>query len=703
MKYKGITLLVILLGLFHNSVWAMDNPLLKQVPHDSLFFSGNTQLIPISDYPMMDFSHSFEPPLSQNERQELGKELHFFYEIFLDFEQMVPHGNRAIQRHYGLPDWVAAVAYTVGVTPVIKIHLQNEQAFLSVLDKAEQASGFAHMMSNFEGESYRRYTLDAKHNFIVHIQTQENGTKVATLALLSRTLSEQSKKQIFGLSQPTQSIADTGKVSAIEKEQQYLPVSVSFLDFEQLVKSLFQEQDNPWAALFGDEDKTIAELQASNCEADVLAIASDMPRLIAGYKNYQVQGQRINMDFELLLELKNQNVKAELNQFRGFIPDYIRSGAKEHILALGLGANMSQLSPMFFYLTKAFRESTFTCAPLIEMQQDVAKLNPAMLALVTGIVDGVHGVGFALQNFKLKAPAVSTSPSGSQAMTDLSMILSMAAENPIKVWQMLSAFVPEIAMIAPSEKPQRLNLAALEQMGLDVFVVAKGQHMALYTGAKAETITHTLMNEKIATNGFFQESLNYSRLTNAVKELRDYMASNEAPETITAEACNYFDESIAMLSRLGGFIDFQSDFVSSGWLNAMTADIEMRSPEKVSSDLIGQYETLYVQDGCQLARDGREEIKGDGTGFYQQYSDDGKCFIFETRYRWSQVDEQINLQYVSERSRPDGLCTSPFDEWAVPEPEFVNDVCQLRTSKEGEFACLYQWDDVLTKSVYKRI
>ena len=709
MKFKGIALPVILLALFYSTVLhALDNPLLKQVPHDSLFFTGNTQLIHISDYPMMDFSHSFEPPLGQSERQEIGKELNFFYEIFLDFEQIVTHGNRAIQSHYGLPNQVAAVAYTVGVTPVIKMHLQDEQAFLNILDKAEQKSGFTHTVSNFESLTYRSYSLDAKHDFIVHIQEQESGIKVATMALLSKMLSEQSRKLIFGLSQPEQSIADTGKVSAIEKEQQYLPVSVSFLDFEQLVKSLFKEQDNPWVALFGDDDKAIAQLHASDCEADVLAIASDMPRMLAGYKNYQVQGQRINMDFELLLELKNQNVKAELNQFRGFIPEYIRSGANEHILAFGLGANMSQLSPMFFYITQVFRESTFKCAPLIEMQQDVAKFNPAMLALVTGIVDGVQGISFALQSFKLKTPpvstpTVSTQSSAQQAVTDLSMILSMAAENPLKVWQMLAAFVPEIAMIVPSEKPQRLNLAVLDQIGMDVFVVAKGQHMALYTGEKAETISNTLVNEKVATNGFFHESLNYTRLTTAVKELRDYMSSTESPQTMPAEACNYFDESIAMLSRISGFIDFQSDFVSTGWLNAMTANIEMIPPAKVNSSLTGQYETLYVQDGCQLALDGREEINKDGTGFYQQYSDDGKCFIFETRYRWSQADEQMNLQYVSERSRPDGLCTNPFDEWAIPAPEFVNDVCQLRTSKEGEFACLYQWDDVLTKSVFKRI
>jgi len=711
MKNNGLVLLAALFALFPSTaLLAVENPLLKFVPSDTLFFSGNTQIIDIADYPMVSLAHSFEAPLSQSERQALGKGLAFFYELFLDFESTLQQGGQAMQGHYGLSPDIAAIIYSVGATPVIKLSLENEQALLSVLDAAEAKTGFEHKIEYFEQLEYRRYAINDNYQFIVNIQEQADGKKLATIALLSNTLADKPKKLIFGLMTPQPSIADTGKLDVIAQQNQYLPVSISFVDFQQLVKSLFQEKNNPWIDVLGDDHQAIVNLQASKCEADVMAIVQDMPRLIAGYKKYQVQGQQLSMDFEALLELKNQNVKTQLNYLRGFIPDYIRHGANEHILAFGLGANMSQLSPLFVYISRAFRESTFSCAALIEMQQEVAKFNPAMLALVTGVVDGVHGISFALQDIKLTPPKKISMEAGQNAAiatVDLSMILSLTAENPMKVWQMLAAFIPALASanppIVPSEKPQRLNFPEFDTLGLDVFVALKGQHLVLYSGEKAAIISKQLTNEKIVTNGFFQESLNYSKLTTAVQEVRDYMSSANSPQPLPAEACHYFDESIALLSRMSGFIDFHSDFVSVGWLNTLTADITLIPPVKVNYQLPGKYATFNVQDGCQLAEDGREEILPDGSGFYQQYSEDGQCFIFETRYRWSQGSEAVNLQYLSERSRPEGACSNDFDSWSVPEPEYVNDACQLRTASEGSFACLYQWDDVLTKTVYKRI
>ena len=697
MKFKGISLLAGFLLLWQSSlVQATENPLLQHVPADSLFFTGNTELISISDYPLLTFTQSLETPMTGDERQSLGREFIFFYELYTDFERVLKKGNKAIQKHYGLADEIASVAYTVGATPVIKFNLKDKQAFLNILETAEQKSGFQHTIRRFGKLDYRSYVFDQKHELIISIQDYDNDEKLATIALLSQSLTEHSRQLIFGLKKPVPSMVDIGKLKAIEKENNYLPLSVSFLDFEQLVRSLFKTQDNPWIELLGSEAQGIKQLQTSQCEADVLNIAREMPKVVAGYRNYQVQGQRINADFEMLLELKNQNVKTELNLFRGFIPDYIRSGAREHILAFAMGANMSQLSPMFFYITQAFRESNFQCPELIEMQKEVAKINPAMLALVTGIVDGIQGLSFALQEFKLTT-------SNNTTKADVSMILSLAAERPLQVWQMLSAFIPDMAMVKPSAQPQKLRSVQLDNLGMELFVVTRGQHLALYSGKQAQVISQQLMDEKVITNGLFQESLNYTRLTRAVEQLKDFMVSSDTTLQLPAETCNYFDESIELLSRMSGFVDFQSDFVSNGWLNVLSADIELMAPEKNHYQLIGKFETHYVQDGCQLLKDGREEILADGTGLYQQYSDDGQCFIFETRYRWQHDSDQISLQYVSERSRADGLCANKFSQWAIPEADFINDVCQLRPSKDGDFACLYHWDNELTKSVYKRI
>ncbi|MCW8931313.1 MAG: hypothetical protein OQL19_13870 [Gammaproteobacteria bacterium] len=727
MKNYGFILLISLLALIQTSVLSANdsssdniNPFLKLIPAETILFSGNTQLLNLDDYPLFSLGQSFNTPLDQSERDAMGKELSFLYELYMDLEATALQGNSFLQSHYGLPKNIAFALYTIGVSPVLKISLENEQAFLDVLSQAEKKSGFEHQNGDFESQKYWFYPIGNEHQLIVAIQKIDEDKKLATLALLSNTSSDTHKKSVLGLTLPEQSIED--KVTKIQNDNQYLPLSISFIDFKALVKSLFkptnltaeaQAEKNPWLELFGDQEAFILGLQASNCENDFMSLVQEMPQLIAGYKKYQVEGQRVIMDFEALLELKNHNVKTELDRFRGFIPNYISNGAQDNILALGMGVNLSQISPFFIYVTQAVRESTFQCEQLKEIQKNIAQMNPLMLAMVTGVVDGVHGIGFALQNFSMVETDENSDnqSSNSNGMVqeaskkfEVSSLISLSADNPLKVWQMMAAFVPQIALIIPSETPQKLNFPELDAMNLEVFIATKGQHLVLYSGQQAEEMSRSLLDEKMVVNGFFQETLNYTHLTKALTDVRHMLSQPENnQELLPVEACIYFDETLNIMSRLSGFIDYKSDFIDRGWLNLLNADIELNPALKYDYQLAGKYETYYIKDGCQLGKDGIEEVLEDGTGFYQQYSDDGQCFIFETRYRWTQLSEAMNLQYVSERSRPEGVCANEFDAWAIPAPEYVNDTCQLRNDSEGAFSCLYQWDDEMTKSVYKRI
>jgi len=708
MKSNGLIIFLSVIFLFASSVATSEeqnNPLLKFVPQQTLFFSGNTQRFNFDDYPFFAISHSFDTTLSAPERESLGVELVFLYELYRDLESTLFQGNAQLQAHYGLTKEMAMAIYTVGVAPVIKFTIEDEQAFLNVLLEAEEKSGFKHQEAVYENQSYWLYPFDHKSQLFVAIQKTDNHEKIATITFLNNVSNEKQKQLIFGMTLPDKSVED--KVYAVKNENHYLPLSVSFIDFKELLGSLFyfdmpsdsSSDKNIWAEWLGDDNQIISAFQTSNCEQDIMSLAEQMPQIVAGYKKYHTEGKKVSVDFETLLELKNQNFKTELKHFRGFIPSYIRNGAENNILAFGLGANFSQLSPFFVYVSKTFRESTFQCEQLKEIQKDVAEVNPLMLAMFAGVVEGVHGISFAVQDFK-----VLEREDQNGRDIKLSSIISLSAENPQKVWQMLAAFVPETALIVPSETPQKFSLPLLEKMGLDLFIATKGQHLILYSGDEAQKIGQSLLNEPIENNGFFQETLNYTHLNQAVKNLRQYLAESEhQQEQIPSEACLYFDESIAILSRFSGFIDYKNDFVNRGWLNVLNVDVELNPTENRVYHLPGKYETYYVKDGCQLAKDGLEDVYEDGTGFYQQYSDDGQCFIFETRYRWTQVDKEMKLQYVSERSRPEGSCSSHFGEWAIPQAEYINDTCQLRTETDASFSCLYQWDEVLTKSVYKKI
>jgi hypothetical protein len=421
------------------------------------------------------------------------------------------------------------------------------------------------------------------------------------------------------------------------------------------------------------------------------------------------------MQFEALLELKNESIKTEFNQFRGFIPNYVQQGAEDNIFSLGLGINLSQVSPFFVYLTKTIRETNFQCEPLKELQKNAAKLNPLMLAMFAGVLDGVHGLSFAIQDFKVNRTKAEQK---NNRAFELSSLLTLSAENPLKVWQMMSAFAPQIAMISPGETAQKLNLPELNQLGLDVSVAIKGQHLVLLTNdaknnTKQDRIIKQLATEKIQVNGFFQESINYTHLNRAMKEWR-YLLSHKnslpanstlhSQTAMTVKSCIDLDDSIAVLSRFSGFIDYKNNFSNQGWWHQLSVDVEFKAAKQTSYQVAGKFEVYTLEDDCQWLKNGQDELLADGTGFYQTYSDDKQCIIFETRYRWTHEGEDLSLEYLSERSRAEGECKNEFTAWAVPEAYYINDVCHLKAEADGNYSCLYQWDDgVLNKSLNKRL
>ena len=714
MKFNGAGILTSLCFLlFGYSSWAIDNPLLSYVPADTMLFSGNTEQVSIYDYPVPPLDITPREPLSNVEKQQLGAGGRFFYELYQDLQQTINASSTdtsisVFKNHYGLSEQLAFVFYTQGISPVIRIRLEQEQKLLAILDKASSLSGLNFQPEQFLQQKYRSYPLDDAMQLIVSISdmTDKRSDKMATLALIPDILSEQDLSLILGISQPVQSLTVTDKLAAITQDDHYLPVSVNFIDFEQVLRSFYEHKTNSIGAWLTDRDNYLSAWQTPECKEDMLKLVKEVPRLTAGFTrlNNAVSSQENNIsqysEMNALLEIKNRNVRLELNRFRGFIPDYVKKGSEQNILAFAVGANFSQLAPMFFYVSESFNNTAFKCRPLLKIQDRMARTNPAMVALMTGVVDGLHGIAFALQ--KLKLVQQSQDKPAEKNNAEVSFLFSIATEYPQQIWRIISGLSSATALITPSKEPQRLNFPELEPYGIELYLAIMGEHLVLYSGQPAQQQALKLVNEPISSNGLIYESINYSALSEAAQYLKQSINQTGKEKNTPAEGCIYFDETLARLSRMSGTMVYDNDFTERGWHHSMTTDIAVRPLVSKSLLLAGKYHTFYVGDGCRLIKDGVEEFLEDGTGFYQKYSEDGQCIIFETRYRWTQSSARLQFQYLSEHSRPQGLCSNEFEPWAVPQAEYLNDSCDLVMEQNGAFSCFYHWDGTSNKTVYKK-
>ena len=177
MKFYGNVILgSILLLLISHSLWADDNPLLAYVPADTILFSGNTEQVNLSDYPLLSLSLTPQEVLSQAEKQALGPSGHFFYELYADLQQTLHASNTyqgssedssVFKNHYGLSQKLAVVFYTQGLSPVIKLRLENEQSLLKIFDQASSTSGLSFQVKQYKQQSYRSYAIADKFQLIV--------------------------------------------------------------------------------------------------------------------------------------------------------------------------------------------------------------------------------------------------------------------------------------------------------------------------------------------------------------------------------------------------------------------------------------------------------------------------------------------------------------------------------------------------------
>ena len=714
MKFNGAGILTSLCFLlFGYSSWAIDNPLLSYVPADTMLFSGNTEQVSIYDYPVPPLDITPREPLSNVEKQQLGAGGRFFYELYQDLQQTINASSTdtsisVFKNHYGLSEQLAFVFYTQGISPVIRVRLEQEQKLLAILDKASNLSGLNFQQKQYLQQKYRSYPLDGAMQLIVSIsdRTDKRPVKMATLALIPDNLSERDLSLILGITQTVQSLTVTDKLTSITQDNHYLPVLVNFIDFEQVLLSFFEHKTNSIGGWLTGRDNHLSVWQTPECKEDLLKLIKEVPRLTAGFTrlNNAVPFQEDNIsqhsEMNALLKIKNRNVSLELNRFRGFIPDYVKKGSEQNILAFAVGANFSQLAPMFFYVSESFKNTVFKCRPLQKLQDRIAKTNPAMVALMTGVVDGLYGIAFALQ--KLKLVQQDPQKAAGENNAEVSFLFSITTEYPQQIWRMISGFSSATALITPSKEPQRLNFPELEPYGIELYLAIMGEHLVLYSGQPAQQLAQKLVNKPISANGLIYESINYSALSEAAQHLKQSINKTGKENNTPAESCIYFDETLARLSRMSGTMVYNSDFTERGWHHSLTTDIAVRSPVSKSLLIAGKYHTFYVGDGCRLIKDGVEEILEDGTGFYQKYSEDGQCVIFETRYRWTQSNARLQFQYLSEHSRPQGLCSNEFEPWAVPQEDYMNDSCDLAMEPNGAFACFYHWDGASNKTVYKK-
>jgi hypothetical protein len=538
MKKLAIAALVIAAGAGgywlseKNDSSVTSDPMLAYVPADTLAFSGQFTPFPIKDYfysiagtqqyPQIEEMKSLLSAGTPQERFFLG-----FYSAYLDRAQ----DPERLIKDLGLGDNLKSFFYTLGALPVLKFDIADAKAFWAYFDAIEKESGLVHRNEKIADSAYRAYTLTDDTEEKIDLIIAEKAGWV-TVTFNSSFNDSALLEMALGIKAVENPMSSTTMIQDMIAQHGFMNDGIAFINHVELVKGLTSTDGNLFAKqltqLFKREGEDPREaFNSATCQTELMAVANNWPRTVAGYNSYSVSNTHSDMDVSLVVETRNQTILAGLKAMRGFIPTLAHE-LNDNIFTAAVGIDVDNLAPSLSKVWNELQTPSFECEPLAQLQAQLSEQNPAMLGMMTGMVQGVKGVSIAVQSYSL------SNESGEPSLASLDAMVSLSADKPLVLANMAKGFVPSLANMDLVDGGEALDVTQLlmlpPQMAINTFLAIKGKHLVLYTG-KGEQLATEIAKEPLSNNGLFTLSADYGQLLSPLVKVIEE-SGEEMPEEL---------------------------------------------------------------------------------------------------------------------------------------------------------------------------
>lgn len=703
MKKLAIPALVLLavvalaswLGL---SVLGGNKGLRAQVPADTAFYFGGTPdariLAQKANYPAprVPIRPLVELISSLNEHSEMpGAAL--LRALLLDYSARVATQGDLFS-HYGIDPEGEEAFYLHGLMPVARLPIADEDALDEVLQWVSEQAGVAPVEEQIEDLSLRRWRLtpaDAPRTLDFVVALQDG---VATFTLLSSLDTEEERLERIGLRAPQTSLADSGEFRQLVEQRGFNQNLAGFLHIQRIAAGLLEADDSRLArdfsrllTLSGEENPFAAELSEA-CRQEVAQLFGAAPRALFGYRAVAAEGDQVKAEMDSLLEVNASGVMEPLQALRGHLPGHLQGN---QMLGLGLGIDMDALAPTLTRLWQAGQEARFQCPQLQQLQRQMATTSPAALGLITGMVQGIKGVGLSIHELSFDE--------STGLPENIDLLFSLATENPQLLISLFNSSVtsgsggriPEIPL---DGSPTRVDLGFLLP-GLEATIGLQGQHLVLYVGDQSAQAAAALAEEPLDKNGLSSFYIDGGRLGRWLEALPAPLLSQlsgtgENICLLKAQAHRMLGAQPITLYRVTDLEEAGIATHSSMALLPTPAGAGQVGP------LPGRYELLDLNQNCgQPPMIGEEQINADGTGHYVEFDPTGQCETLRYHYRWTRYGSLL-LFDVDEGQMRDS-CVADWEPLSAHQMS-----CEL-VPANGGFDCIYPVEQDANIFRYRRL
>ncbi len=448
-------------------------------------------------------------------------------------------------RGAGIGRETATVLYGDGLLPVFRMRLTDAKLMEETIARIEEKAEAKMSIAEIDGQQYR-YAGDEEAQLVIALIEDD-----MVITVLPSERSEDLLKSALGISRPENSIADSGELDKLIKDNDFKMFQILLVDVTRIVATFTDEQSGTNKELLALMDYDPASL-SDVCKSEIGEMAKIMPRLYAGNTEVSTAGASGLFVAEL-----RSDIAAGLTTITAPVP--------------GLGTHMADLFSYGFSVdvgaTKEFMSARFDameadpyeCELLAEFQDEAtqgrAMLDQPLPPMASGFrgflanVDAIEGLDMATK----------------QPPTSIDGSVLIAIDNPQALLAMGSMMLPGLAglEIEADGVPVSMQLPPIVPGISEAYVAMTDDALAVAIGGDAESELKGLMSAGLApSKPFTSMNMNAGRYYKFIGEVMKSGAANS--DELSAETAEEMAKMMTALADWIGHVSVDINFTERG-------------------------------------------------------------------------------------------------------------------------------------------
>ena len=413
--------------------------------------------------------------------------------------------------------------YAMGVFPVMRLGLSDEQKLRTAISNIEAKMSFEIPVKDLNGTSYWRIAEDGMPvGVYIAILDQQ-----LAISVFPSNAEDKLLATFLGQEMPAQSLASTNALAIMNSKKGYTGYGSGILDLQKIANEMLNPDSATHSFLGPDVDFDTSSLDAV-CIAEAKAMVAKAPRMTAG--TTKLTANEIGMRYELEIENSLASGLAAL------VSDTPVAVDGDHLLSGSLALQIGKLRGFVLEKANAIIASPYECEMLQELNQGAIELATQLNVPMPPMVNNLMGARILVDDFN---------PTGE--IPQGTGLLALHVDKPEMFVGMASMMVPgfdELDLPNQSE-PVRIPAEMLHMEDLEVFAMMNDNAIGASVGKNHAKDLGSFMSAKPQDSGtFFSVSYDMAKQLEIQMAMADaFMTSPDDDQSVSDELSEAIMES----------------------------------------------------------------------------------------------------------------------------------------------------------------